>query len=607
MISVAIFGGGIAGLSAAHELSKIPNITVHLYEASDSLGGQAKSYRDENGNPSEISWRGYGGFYKNIFEIMKEIPSPTSKGKSVYDTELSMPIQFLFVKDIIRKCNYKNTKEPWEWWNSISYKEKLILLLYFLRITSCDKRSQYYTTINASKVIKSFCSNHTYSFLTSLIGPWIGIDPQRCSLWHYFNFFRMIQYPNISNPFHHNTIQECKEGLYNPSIVKEISCKSSNINWNQGSGDRWLVMRRPTSESWFNSWENLLKNRNIIIHKNCSLVSIIPKNKKVITSVVVKDDIDVVPGIDLSISNIIKHDYYIIATTPFSVDKIVQNSNNIIKNDSQLRMFQNLVKDGPHIQISFRIGFPQIIKLPQQYIAFILPDSEFNITLYFQNNIWYDDVFLGPNIKTLISGTACVSYNKGKLYSKTATECSFIEFKKEILYQIYRCDYFNDIISKSNDGNHISKFKIAHFEVWKGWHFRDGFIPFHQDYNEKKWVNSTNTDKWMPTTKTSFENLFLAGAHIKSSVDLYSMETACATGRDSAFEIIKRLVYNKKINVSNKSLMIYNINRPIIYNFLGKLDNLLYSFNLPNIIDISLIMILILVLYIYIRNKKKES
>jgi len=66
---VIIFGGGIAGLTLAHELIKT-NQTILIIEKDDNFGGMARSRIEQNSIPSEHSWRGYAPFYKNTFQIM---------------------------------------------------------------------------------------------------------------------------------------------------------------------------------------------------------------------------------------------------------------------------------------------------------------------------------------------------------------------------------------------------------------------------------------------------------------------------------------------------------------------------------------------------------
>ena len=55
---VAIFGAGIAGLSAAHEFAKLGYI-VHVYELENSAGGFFRSSRmPSNHEATEYSWHG---------------------------------------------------------------------------------------------------------------------------------------------------------------------------------------------------------------------------------------------------------------------------------------------------------------------------------------------------------------------------------------------------------------------------------------------------------------------------------------------------------------------------------------------------------------------
>ena len=92
MESIVIFGAGIAGLSAAHELVQL-GYTVSVYEATDQTGGFYKSSRlSEDNMPSEYSWHGMGPWYHNTFDLMQKIPL-NEKG-NLYDLALSRSIAF---------------------------------------------------------------------------------------------------------------------------------------------------------------------------------------------------------------------------------------------------------------------------------------------------------------------------------------------------------------------------------------------------------------------------------------------------------------------------------------------------------------------------------
>lgn len=77
MTTVAIIGGGIAGLTAAHEL-RDRGFDVTVYERRDTLGGKARSYVSEKekikGLPAEHGFRFFPSFYRNVRDTMARTP-----------------------------------------------------------------------------------------------------------------------------------------------------------------------------------------------------------------------------------------------------------------------------------------------------------------------------------------------------------------------------------------------------------------------------------------------------------------------------------------------------------------------------------------------------
>ncbi len=78
--TVAILGGGVAGLSAAHELAE-RGFAVHVYERKPVLGGKARSIpvpASAQGAraplPGEHGFRFFPGFYRHITDTMRRIP-----------------------------------------------------------------------------------------------------------------------------------------------------------------------------------------------------------------------------------------------------------------------------------------------------------------------------------------------------------------------------------------------------------------------------------------------------------------------------------------------------------------------------------------------------
>jgi len=80
MTTVAVLGGGVAGLSAAHELAE-RGFAVTVYEQRDAPGGKARSIpfagSGTNGRadlPGEHGFRFFPGFYRHLPDTMARIP-----------------------------------------------------------------------------------------------------------------------------------------------------------------------------------------------------------------------------------------------------------------------------------------------------------------------------------------------------------------------------------------------------------------------------------------------------------------------------------------------------------------------------------------------------
>src|SRR4051812_12329306 len=89
MTRVIVIGGGIGGLTAAHELAE-RGFEVHVYEARPDWGGKARSqYVGGTGTggrrdlPGEHGFRFYPRFYRHVIDTMARIQLPS--GQRVVD------------------------------------------------------------------------------------------------------------------------------------------------------------------------------------------------------------------------------------------------------------------------------------------------------------------------------------------------------------------------------------------------------------------------------------------------------------------------------------------------------------------------------------------
>jgi hypothetical protein len=165
-------------------------------------------------------------------------------------------------------------------------------------------------------------------------------------------------------------------------------------------------------------------------------------------------------------------DQFIVAITPFACKDVFAASSHEIQNDAQVQKFPFLVMDNAHIQISFRIGFVDKVRLPREAQGIILRDSEYNITLFPQEEVFHKDEDLGRNVKALWTGTACCSFCPGQLTGKTSAQASREQFMQEVLHQVFRSKVLDAMVCAANNGKGLKCFAIAHTEVWHAWQFQ---------------------------------------------------------------------------------------------------------------------------------------
>ena len=537
MKTVAVFGAGIAGLTAAHEFTAL-GYKVFVYEANRDAGGFFRSARvpgDQN-MPSEYSWHGMGPWYHNVFDLMKQIPFDETG--SLYEKALSRPIDFGLAPD------YGRTEFDDAWLPDFSKMFRMSRLdcirwgWLLLKTWAANRRTfELYSRLNASEAWKPVLSELAWKTWRACFGPWIGSDWTNVSLHHAGQFFRKQL---ITRPSHHH------------------AADADGPAWSHGSRDGWLLLRGPSSEYWFNKWVDFLTKKGAEFFWEQPLYKL-DFDGKTITAA------------HLESGAIVHADIYVLATNPFAAADIVERTPKLAE-EEQLRLFRPLVGDGPHIQVSLRIAFGERIEWPRERAAIIVADSEFNLTLFGQGQAWASDIDLGAGVRSLWTCTACVATVPGRLCGLPLIKCTKQQFIEEVLAQLYRCEGLDLLIKEANGGRGLQSFPILRIAVWHEWLFAPTGIKSHQP----KWVTTTNTQRYLPTQATSVPNLVLAGAHTKTAVDVWSIEGAVESGRRA----VQAIEPNVKVIPQYK---------PFWLQMISKLDDVCFAFGLPHVLDCFLI------------------
>ena len=225
---VVIFGAGVGGLTVAHQLAKCTGeYDITIYEKKDIVGGLARSSRDSEGCATEYCWRVFFGFYDNLLEIMREIP--TSTGKTI---------------DNLTEYKHQNISDK-----KMTYKDQLSSYRNALHgLTSCDARMDSLDDITWWDALKTSSSSHLFRE----IGGWLGMD-------RYKGSFRSV----------------IKVGI-------EMQILQSYLN----SKYRDYVTTKPTSEALFNWWVADLKRNGVKFVMNTGLDSVQTDNDAVLSATV---------------------------------------------------------------------------------------------------------------------------------------------------------------------------------------------------------------------------------------------------------------------------------------------------------------------------------
>jgi hypothetical protein len=533
--SVAVYGAGIAGLTAAHEFAR-RGWHVTVVEENPDAGGFFRSARapGDHNMPSEYSWHGMGPWYHNAFDLLKQIPS--AAGPSLYERGLSRPIDFgLAPNDGSAQFDDSGLMPDVCRMFRMTALDRLRWAWLMLKVWTANQRSrEVYSTLNAAAQWQRVLTPGAAATWASCFGPWVGSDWTRVSLHQAGLFF-------------------CRQLTTWPRHAHDADAEGQA--WSHGARSGWLLLRGPSSECWFVPWVHYLAALGVRFRFKQRLHRFELHENIVIAA-------------QLETGDRIEADVHVLATNPFAAVDILARTHGLAELD-QLRSFRPLIADGPHVQVSLRIAFAERICWPRPRCAIILADSEFNITLFAQEQAWADDVVLGDGVASLWTVTACVSSVPGCVHGLPLATCTRQQFIDEVLEQLRRCTALDELIRDGNHGRSLDAFEIVRIEVWHEWEFSCDGISSPQP----KWVNNTRTQPWQPEQRTPVANLVLAGAHTRTDADVWSIEAAVESGRRAA-------------RVFEPDVVVLPQYRPLPLRVLGRIDDALYGLKAPHVLDV---------------------
>ena len=545
MTKVIIAGGGVAGMSAAHELIE-RGFEVHVYEQQPVyVGGKARStdvpHTATGGRkplPGEHGFRFFPGFYKHVTDTMKRIPFAGNKN-GVYDNLVATNRVVMGregMNDIISLVNFPKS-------------------LADLKVIG--KALKGSNTGLTADDIDSFMDK-IWQLMTSCYERRLQ-DYERLAWWEYTD---ADNHSEAYNEFFvggiTRTLVAAKPRLVSTrtggDILLQLIFQMANPFTNT---DR--VLNGPTNEAWLYPWRDYLIKKGVKYHHKHKLkeVHCTPGSsgtKSAITGITVADE--------KGSESLVKGDYYIMAV-PVEVMAPLLNDD-IIKADNQLLGMKTLADDVQWMT-GMQFYLKEDIRIARGHMMVI--NSPWAVTAISQPQFWdrikmaeYGNGEVKGIISVDISDWGQTGYN-----GKAAKDCTKQEIMEEVWCQlslglrdnnkpllsadmVVACNLDRDInytpATAEDEKMDVSKLKDCDPSILTG--FRPLQVPglnkedFKTVDKEPLLVNNTRTWDLRPEAYCNIPNLFFASDYVRTHTDLATMEGANEAARRAVNVIIER-------------------------------------------------------------------
>jgi uncharacterized protein with NAD-binding domain and iron-sulfur cluster len=501
--TVIILGGGVAGMSAAHELAE-RGFKVKVYEKQPVyVGGKARSVdvpdtatATTKALPGEHGFRFFPGFYRHITDTMKRIPIngnregafsnlvPTERvmmarfGKPPLINIVNFPKSLSDLKVAINAIAHSDTGLTQK--DADFFAEKLWQLM-----TTCyERRNSEYERIGWWQFMDA--DNRSESFKQYFVG---GITRTLVA----------AQPKEVSSKTGGDILLQLIFLMGNPKTYPD------------------RVLNNPTNEAWLSPWKDHLKNLGVEYYHDHVATRINTAGGK-ISSVLFNNSGKTVT---------VEGDYYI-AAVPVEVMNTLLNDD-LLKLDGTLSFINDLYTDTAWMTgIQFYLN--EDVCMAKGHVMYT--DSPWALTSISQIQFWngYKISECGNGKVKGILSVDISDWDTPGLNGKKAKECSREEIKEEVWLQLKKSLITNGECLLRDD-------LIVTWYLDRDIVFPDG----SQSINEEPLlVNKVNTWSLRPEAYTGIPNFFLASDYVRTYTDLATMEGANEAARRAVNAIIEK-------------------------------------------------------------------
>ncbi|MBV9084865.1 MAG: FAD-dependent oxidoreductase [Acidobacteriaceae bacterium] len=531
---VAVLGGGVGGLSAAHELIE-RGFDVTVYERRHAFGGKARSLsvpgtgtEGRKDLPGEHGFRFFPAFYKHLPDSMMRIPDATNV--SVFNNLLHatrIHVARAGKPPVVLTARIPQNLEDWvllfhELFGGIGVPEGEVLFFtdrILTLLTSCpERRIAEYENIPWWTFIDA--ANRSTAYQT-LLGK--GLTRSLVAVRAQEGSTRTVGY----------TFLQLLYGLLT-----------------YGGFDR--LLNGPTNDVWLTPWVTYLRTKGVKFLNNTLVKSFLASDAG-IASVIAESG-----GQPLTITA----DYYISAMPVEAITALI---------DEPLKALAPSLANLNKIHTAWMNGIQFYVAqdVPLEFGHSLYADSPWALTSISQRQFWKSGTladFGNGQIGGILSVDISDWEVPGIVYGKTAMQCSAPEIEKEVWEQIKL---------------HLN---VAGTEVLEDQNLLQWFLdPDVQFPNptavtnlEPLMINTSGSLQYRPEASTEIPNLFLASDYVKTYTDVACMEAANEAARRAVNALLDR------IGSTAPRVTIWPLSEPELFQPLIEYDRLRFKLGLPH-------------------------
>ena len=485
--TVAVLGGGVAGLTAAHELAE-RGFAVTVYEARDRLGGKARSLPVPGSGtggrsdlPAEHGFRFFPGFYRHVPDTMRRI----GVDSHLVGAERILLAQAGGKNELITAAHLPESLEDFA-----------VLSRFLLEAA---------TGLGVPP-------QDTVWFLDRLLTLLTSCDERRLGQWELQSWWTFVDADNRSEAFQ----KFLAEGLTRTLVAaraREMSARTGGsillqliFDLTRAGGRADRVLDGPTSEVWIDPWAAHLEGLGVEIRREAPVEGIQLAGGRVAGATVA--------------GAAVTADHYV-AAVPVEIMRVLAGP--------ALRAAEPRLKRLDKLVTRWMNGamFYLDEDVPMVHGHAIYIDSEWALTSISQRQFWrgFDFAQTGDGrVEGILSVDISDWSTPSRRLGKVAMQCTHDEVLDEVWAQL--ADHVEDL----DEDNVLHRFLDPAIEFPN---------PTAAANLEPLLVNTSGSWADRPDAVTRIPNLFLASDYVRTSTDLATMEGANEAARRAVNGILE--------------------------------------------------------------------